>query len=224
LSLEIIGLIILPITLAILAFIPFLLSRKKESLKEKTENFIKLHEHHKNNSIFYENIAYDFYKIKYNGHLFGEYLLYKQCWVHQPQTQLLKLNDVKINYHQFVNKEKNFEILFKSFNKAIFPNYKENFKFNATKYLEAKYHPHPTFAMKDFYMDDKKAILDVYLGDYFDFLNTCMLFQYETVYEFMNKDKMEPSKDSLRNKYDLLDTANRFVSIGISSLTIFKNS
>jgi hypothetical protein len=77
--------------------------------------------------------------------------------------------------------------------------------------------------MKDFSMGDGKAKLDVYLGDYFDFLNTCMPFQYETAYEYMYKNQTEPSRNSIRKKYDLLDTANRFVSIGISALTIFKN-
>jgi hypothetical protein len=126
---------------------------------------------------------------------------------------------------EFLDKDKNFKALKRQFSKAILPNNKENFVFNAEEYLHKKYSNQVAFAVKDFIFNENenKANLEVYLGLYYEFLNTSMLFQYETVYECMHKKCLTPSQNSIRKKYDLLDTTNRFADIGISVLTIFNN-
>jgi hypothetical protein len=112
--------------------------------------------------------------------------------------------------------------------KNIFPDPELPFYENVSKkylHVTPKYFSHPTFSFKDFRIDSKKgeASLDVYLGEYFDFINTCMPFQYETVYEHIFKNRKKPSWKSLRTKYRIFDTDNRFVSIGISCFTIITN-
>jgi len=97
------------------------------------------------------------------------------------------------------------------------------FSYNSKEYLEKTYFNKPTFAFKDFSTTEKGAILEVYLGDYYDFLDTCMLFQYETAYEYKYLNLKKPSKKGLRNNFDLLNTENRFVALGVSALTIIKN-
>jgi len=211
--------------IAIIPVISLLITRPKRKFEERKKRFKELDEKLMGQSIRYEKIVRDWYKSALKGKIEGDYLLYKPNWVHQQGAKLIRLEDVKINYHTCLDRDKKFKKLQNSLSKFIFPEPKESFIENA-KYLQQKnYFNKPTFSLKDFEMDCEKgeAILDVYLGDYYDFLNTCMPFQYETVFEDLCLRRKPSDKSPLRSKFSLLDTENRFVSIGISTLVVIRN-
>ena len=219
---TLIGAFLVPITLAVISY---LIKKRKCNFEERKKRFKEMDEKLIEKSIRYEGIARDWYKYALKGKIEGDYLLYKSNWVHQQGAKLIRLEDVKINYHTCFGRDKKFKKLQNSLSKDIFPKPKELFTENAEKYLHKNYFPKPTFSLKNFEMDCKKgeAILNIYLGCYFDFLNTCMPFQYETAFEDLYFDKKPSDKSPLRNKFSLLDTDNRFVSIGISTLVVIKN-
>lgn len=208
----------------VISAIKYFLKRPEELSKKKKEKFVELYKDFLQNVNKYEEIAHEYYEKQEK--ILCNHLVYKPCWIHQKGEKLLKLNDVEIKCHEFLDKEKTLENIKAQFNKAIVPDNKQDFEHNLRKLpLTREYKDQPTFAIKTFDLNEKecKATLDVYLCSFFDFLNTSIPFQYETVYEHKNKTHEEHSQKSIRKKYDILDTTKRLSTIGISVLTIFKN-
>lgn len=226
------------------AFIMFLRKYAENRKSKRIRRFEKICStlRKKEKTLSYENMMNKWYKKEYKENFEGNYLLYKKAlcknnkWFHQREMKLIKLKSIKIRYFGIfhgsnvnaIGDEPNDPIVAEKYYqqmKNIFPEPKKSFVFNAIEYLKKKYWSDTTFALKDFSMDYKteKVVLDVYVGKYFSALNTCMPFQYETAYEDIFKNLKEPSRKSLRRKFPLLKTDNRFVKIGVSILTIIRN-
>jgi len=154
----------------------------------KSQRIIRFKEIHNNllkKSIFYERSVYNWYKSHFERIIDGNNLLFEKGknWIQKKKNKLINLKDIKINFYNYYNS--NVNLNYYKYMKNILPEPKELFAINAFKYLDKENRPDPTFSLKDFCINSTTgdAILDVYLGDYNDFLNTCMPFQYETVQE-----------------------------------------
>lgn len=180
-------------------------NKLKDKKGERRENFIKVFKkYNMRYQEYYERMREGYELINNNDFL---------LMLDEPD-EFYPMKDIKVN----LDKRESIEYGI-VYNKHKFPYKKEDFLSNYRAcYYEGRLRDEPSYFLINFEKTEGKAEFTFFKHGYNEYINSGTYLEYEIA-----NSHNRAEKNFLKNRVDILDFSNRYVGVGICTLTIIKN-
>lgn len=199
----------------------------KVILKNRIDYFKLIYTQVKQSSVSLSQYMREYYEWRYAyimGTSYPQYLIGKPEWLPARSDKGFHILDDDFNNYLKTEEIEPEKRVGDGKQLRFFPKKKLSLVDNAQLYLDIRIFNNSTYGLQEIGFDaNNHLVLKISRGEYYDFYNSCMNIEFETAYEFIRYSRKRPSWRSIRRKIDIFKNQNRFVAIGVNTLTIVRS-